>query len=84
MRENLNRGEKMGLEEFLKDNKDKREKFIKIIAEIKKQRVEELSVEMFRQKHERIIEDLNTLSDEKFEEKYELKSNSIYIKTIKI
>lgn len=75
---------KMGLEEFLKDNKDKREKFIKIIAEIKKQRVEELSVEMFRQKHERIIEDLNTLSDEKFEEKYELKSNSIYIKTIKI
>lgn len=40
---------KMGLEEFLKDNKDKREKFIKIIAEIKKQRAEELSVEMFRQ-----------------------------------
>lgn len=40
---------KMGLEEFLKDNKDKREKFIKIIAEIQKQRVEEFSVEMFRQ-----------------------------------
>lgn len=71
---------KMGLEEFLKDNKDKREKFIKIIAEIKKQRAEELSVEMFRQKHERIIEDLNTLSDEKFEEKYEFKKQEYLYK----
>lgn len=40
---------KMGLEEFLKDNKDKREKFIKIIAEIKKQCAEELSVELFKE-----------------------------------
>ncbi len=42
-------GEKMGIKQFLEENKDKREKFIKIVAKIQKQRAEELSVEMFRQ-----------------------------------
>lgn len=76
----LIKGEKMGIEKFLEKNKDKRDKFIKIIAEIQRQRAEELSVELFKQKHKKTMEDLNNLSDEKFEEKYEFKKQEYLYK----
>lgn len=46
----LTKGEKMGIEKFLKSvDKDKQEKFIKIAAEIQRQRAEKLSVELFKE-----------------------------------
>lgn len=68
----LIKGEKMGIKKFLEKNKDKRDKFIKIIAEIQRQRAEELSFNVFKQEYAKKYEDYVS-----FDKKYTPKGSNI-------